>query len=68
MRAEERALAAERLRQVAQEVGVDLDQARLERVMSLYESTVDGTRAAAELGTSQLEPAIVADLDTGSEP
>ena len=68
MRTEERALAAERLRQVAREVGVDLDQARFERMMSLYESTLDGTRAAAELGTTQLEPAIVPDLDAGSEP
>jgi hypothetical protein len=61
MRAEERALAAERLRQIADEVGLEVSDERLERLVGLLESTVDGVRAAgSEL--DDCEPAFVADL------
>ena len=62
MRAEERALAAERLRQIADEVGLEVTDERLERLVGLLESTVDGVRAAAEPGLEECEPASVPDL------
>ena len=58
MRSEERALAAERLRQIADEVGLEVTDERLERLVGLLESTVDGVRAAgAELDVDDYEPA-----------
>ena len=68
MRAEERELAATRLRQIASEVGMELSPERLERLMGLLESTVDGTRAAAELGMDERPPALVPELGLEEEP
>jgi hypothetical protein len=63
MRADERELAALRLRQIADEVGLELNDERLERLLGLLESTVDGTRAAAELGLDELTPAFTTGLE-----
>ncbi len=70
MRTEERALAAERLRQIAEGIGLELSSERLERMIGLLESTVDGTRAAgAELLDPETVPAFVPDLaGEGAEP
>lgn len=68
MRAEERELAATRLRQIADEVGLALSPERLERLVGLLESTVDGTRAAAELGLDETLPAFVPELGAEPEP
>ena len=62
MRVEERKLAAERLRQIADGVGLELSDERLERMLRLFESTVDATRAAAELVGDESAPAFVPDL------
>ena len=63
MKADERELAVLRLRQIADEVGLELNDERLERLVGLLESTVDGTRAAAELGLDELPPAFTTELD-----
>ena len=63
MRAEERALAAERLRQIADEVGLEVSDERLERLVGLLESTVNGVRAAGDdLDVDDQEPASVAEV------
>jgi hypothetical protein len=62
MRAEERELTATRLRQIAGEVGLELTPERLERLVALLESTVDGVRASAELGLDDQLPAFVPEL------
>jgi hypothetical protein len=62
MRADERELAAIRLRQIANEVGMELTDERLERLVRLLESTVDGVRAAADLVLEEEQPAFVPDL------
>jgi hypothetical protein len=62
MRADERELTATRLRQIAGEVGLELTPERLERLVGLLESTVDGVRASAELGLDEQLPAIVPEL------
>jgi len=67
MRAEERELAATRLRQIADEVGLEVSPERLERLLGLLESTVDGVRAAGELGLEEQVPAFVPDVGGGDE-
>jgi hypothetical protein len=62
MRADERELAALRLRQIADEVGLELSEERLARLVGLLESTVDGTRAAAELVVHDELPAFTTDV------
>lgn len=63
MRAEERALAAERLRQIADGVGIDVSDERLERLVGLLESTVDGVRTAGqELELDDVEPAFSTEI------
>lgn len=63
MRAEERALAAERLRQIADGVGLDVSEERLERLVGLLESTVDGVRTAGqELDLDEQEPAFTTEV------
>lgn len=62
MRADERALAATRLRQIADEIGLELSAERLERLVSLMESTVDGVRAAEALGLDDVQPGLVPEL------
>jgi len=59
MKAAERELAAERLRQIADEVGLEVSAERLERLVSLLESTVDGVRAAGDLEPDEQAPAFV---------
>ena len=68
MRAEERELAATRLRQIAGEVGLELSPERLERLMGLLESTVDDVRATSELGLEEQVPAFVPDVGEEGEP
>ena len=68
MRADERELAADRLRQIASEVGLELSDERLERLIGLLESTVDGVRASAELELSDEQPAFVPDLGDQADP
>jgi hypothetical protein len=68
VRAEERGLAAERLRQIADEIGLELSAERLERLLGLLESTVDGTRDAAELLEHETGPAFVPALYDEDEP
>lgn len=68
MRADERETAAARLRQIAGEAGLELGSERLEGMMRLLESTVDGVRAAGELGLEATPPALVPNLDRESEP
>jgi hypothetical protein len=62
MRVEERELAAERLRQIAGEVGLELGPERLERLVGLLESAVDGVRASAALMPEDQPPAFVPEL------
>jgi hypothetical protein len=62
MRPNERELAAEHLSQIADEIGLELGPERLERVLGLLESAVDGVRATTELGLDGREPALVPDL------
>jgi hypothetical protein len=59
---QERELAATRLRQIADEVGLELSPERCERMLGMLEATVDGTRAAAELGLDESSPAFLPDL------
>jgi hypothetical protein len=69
MRADERELAALRLRQIADEVGLELSAERLEQLVGLLESTVDGTRSAADLELDELSPAFTTDVgDSEVEP
>jgi hypothetical protein len=62
MRADERELAATRLSQIADEIGLELGPERLERLVGLLESTVDGVRAAGELGLDGHAPAFRPEL------
>jgi hypothetical protein len=62
MRADERELAAIRLRQIANEVGMELTDERLDGLVRLLESTVDGVRASADLVLEEELPAFVPDL------
>ena len=63
MRAEERALAAERLRQIADGVGLDVNDEGLERMLGLLESTVDGVRKAGQdLELDEHEPAFSTEI------
>ena len=62
MQAEERALAATRLRQIADEIGLEVSAERLERLVNLMESTVDGVRAAEALELDEAQPGIVPEL------
>jgi ribosomal protein L12E/L44/L45/RPP1/RPP2 len=62
MRADERELAAMRLRQIANEVGMEVSDERLDRLVQLLESTVDGVRASADLVLEEELPAFVPDL------
>ncbi len=68
MQAEERGLAAERLREIADEIGLELSADRLERLLGLLESTVDGTRDAAELLEHETPPAFAPSLFDQDEP
>jgi hypothetical protein len=68
MRADERELMASRLRQIADEIGLELTAARLASVVSLMESTVDGVRESAALGLDESPPGVVPALDYGDEP
>jgi hypothetical protein len=63
MRADARESVAARLRQVAADIGLELDDERLARLLGLLESTVDATRLAAELVAPGTAPAIIPDLD-----
>ena len=67
MRAEERELAATRLRQIADEIGLEVSAERLERLVGLLESTVDGVRAADELALEEHVPALVPDVSAEEE-
>lgn len=49
MKADERELAALRLRQIANEIGLELPDERLDRLVRLLESTVDGVGASEDL-------------------
>ena len=62
MRTEERELAAERLRQIADEVGLDASPERIERLVALLESTVDGVRNAGDLDADEHAPAFVPEI------
>ena len=62
MQEHERELAAQRLRQIAEEIGLDLSEERLASWTRLMESTVDGTRQAAALAGPEDVPAIVPDV------
>jgi hypothetical protein len=68
MRAEERRLAADRLRQIADEIGLELSPERLERMLGLLESTVDGTCEAAELLEHETPPAFAPALFQEDDP
>jgi ribosomal protein L12E/L44/L45/RPP1/RPP2 len=61
MKADERELAARRLRQIANEIGLELHDERLDRLVHLLESTVDGVRASEELVLEEEQPAFVPD-------
>ena len=62
MKADERELAAMRLRQIANEIGLELPDERLDRLVRLLESTVDGVRTSADLVLEEEQPAFVPDL------
>jgi len=68
MRPDERELTATRLRQIASEVGMELSAERLERLVELLESTVEGVRAAGELGPEERVPTSVPSPDEEQEP
>jgi hypothetical protein len=67
MRAEERELAATQLRQIAEDIGLEVSAERLERLVGLLESTVDGVRAAAVLGLDEQVPAFAPDVSAEEE-
>ncbi len=63
MRVDERELAALRLRQIADEVGLELSSERLDSLVARLESTVAGTRAAGELVLEDELPLSLPDFD-----
>jgi hypothetical protein len=67
MRADERELMATRLGEIADEIGLELTAERLESVVTLMESTVDGVRATTELGLDESPPGVVPALGYGDE-
>lgn len=67
MQADERALIAQRLGQIAGEAGVDLSRERLDRLVALLETALDGARAAAALAPVEAVPAFVPDIDTQAD-
>jgi hypothetical protein len=68
MQADERVLAGQRLQQIADEVGVELSPERLEQLLSLLESIVEGARSATDLDLDDTPPAFVPDVDLEERP